>query len=121
VGARGEDKEGLDAKQALDDDDAAADDADADARTAVSAASRGSLYSGGGGRRRARRSALDEAKDKAAESQFKWIVTAVEPLLRTVQVSAINAMGTGPFCEPVFYDWINSSGSSASVTSSSRR
>jgi hypothetical protein len=46
-------------------------------------------------------------------------VTAVEPLLRMVQVSAINAMGTGPFCEPVSYDWINSSGSGRSVTSTS--
>jgi len=127
---RGESKEGGDAKRALDDDDdagagaGAGADADADARSAVSAASRGSLYSGGGGRRRARRSALDEsgAKDKAPE--FKWVVTAVEPLLRTVQVSAVNAMGAGPFCQPVTYDWINSSGrggSGVSVTSSSRR
>jgi len=79
-----------------------------DAKSAMSR-STGS-FSGGGGRRKASRQAKDEKEKSQVESgpKYKWVVTAIEPLLDTVQIAAVNAMGIGEVCSPLPYEWLSS-------------
>jgi len=67
-------------------------------------------FGGGGGRvkvARAKRAAAKAETEKDNEPDFKWVVTAVEPLLVDLRIGAVNAMGVGPMSEPVMYDWLH--------------